>query len=57
LASSHDGQHWGRDQTPYFEPDPDETAWDHAHVWMDYQTAAELNALLPSILDSEFRGE
>ncbi len=37
LAWSRDGRHWVRDQEPYFEPDADETAWDHAHAWMDYQ--------------------
>ena len=37
LAWSRDGRHWVRDQEPYFEPDADETAWDHAHGWMDYQ--------------------
>jgi hypothetical protein len=37
LAWSRDGRHWVRDQTPYFEPDPDVNAWDHAHAWMDCQ--------------------
>jgi len=37
LAWSYDGIHWMRDQTPFFEPDPDPAAWDHAHAWIDEQ--------------------
>jgi hypothetical protein len=37
LAWSRDGLHWTRDQAPYFEPDPDPSAWDHAHAWIDEQ--------------------
>jgi hypothetical protein len=37
LAWTRDGEHWVRDREPFFEPDPREGAWDHAHAWMDYQ--------------------
>lgn len=37
LAWSRDGRHWVRDREPFFEPDPDPAAWDHAHAWMDWQ--------------------
>ncbi len=37
LAWTRDGQTWFRDQTPFFEPDPQPGAWDHAHAWMDFQ--------------------
>ena len=37
LVWTRDGEHWVRDQTPFFEPDPQTGAWDHAHAWMDYQ--------------------
>jgi hypothetical protein len=37
LAWSWDGEYWVRDPTPFFEPDPDPNAWDHAHAWLDYQ--------------------
>lgn len=37
LAWSHDGESWVRDQEPFFEPDPDPQAWDHAHAWVDCQ--------------------
>ena len=37
LAWSRDGLHWVRDQSPFFEPDPDPSAWDHAHAWIDEQ--------------------
>ncbi len=37
LAWSYDGEHWIRDQSPFFEPDPDPCAWDHAHAWIDDQ--------------------
>jgi len=37
LAWTRDGRHWERDLTPYFEPDPDPRAWDHAHAWIDEQ--------------------
>jgi hypothetical protein len=32
LAWSHDGENWIRDLEPYFEPDPQVGAWDHAHA-------------------------
>jgi hypothetical protein len=37
LAWTRDGKHWVRDTEPFFEPDPDVDAWDHAHAWLDYQ--------------------
>ena len=37
LAWTRDGAHWIRDLEPFFEPDPNPKAWDHAHAWMDYQ--------------------
>ncbi|MHB8972443.1 MAG: hypothetical protein ACYC3X_21245 [Pirellulaceae bacterium] len=37
LAWSRDGQHWSRDLEPFFEPDPNVDAWDHAHAWIDQQ--------------------
>jgi hypothetical protein len=37
LAWTRDGTNWVRDLEPFFEPDPDPNAWDHAHAWMDYQ--------------------
>lgn len=37
LAWTRDGQHWVRDLEPFFEPDPDPNAWDHAHAWLDWQ--------------------
>ena len=37
LAWTRDGEHWVRDLEPFFEPDPDPKAWDHAHAWMDWQ--------------------
>jgi len=37
LAWTRDGKHWTRDREPFFEPDPDVNAWDHAHAWLDYQ--------------------
>jgi hypothetical protein len=37
LAWSRDGEHWIRDQAPFFEPDPKPGAWDHAHAWIDCQ--------------------
>ncbi len=37
LAWTRDGLHWTRDKEPFFEPDPNPEAWDHAHAWMDYQ--------------------
>jgi hypothetical protein len=37
LAWSRDGTHWVRDQEPFFEPDPNVEAWDHAHAWIDQQ--------------------
>lgn len=39
LAWSRDGEHWVRDTEPFFEPDPEVGAWDHAHAWLDYQLA------------------
>jgi hypothetical protein len=39
LAWSRDGEHWVRDRTPFFEPDPKPEAWDHAHAWLDYQVS------------------
>lgn len=37
LAWTRDGKHWVRDTDPFFEPDPDPAAWDHAHAWLDWQ--------------------
>lgn len=37
LAWTRDGKHWVRDTEPFFEPDPDPAAWDHAHAWLDWQ--------------------
>ena len=37
LVWSRDGVHWTRDETPFFEGDPDPNAWDHAHAWGDFQ--------------------
>ncbi|HNQ90601.1 MAG TPA: hypothetical protein PKM73_18460 [Verrucomicrobiota bacterium] len=37
LAWTHDGDHWIRDPTPFFEPAPERGAWDHAHAWIDEQ--------------------
>jgi hypothetical protein len=37
LAWSYDGKHWMRDQAAFFEPDPNPSAWDHAHAWIDEQ--------------------
>ncbi|MBI2434341.1 MAG: hypothetical protein HYV26_15900 [Candidatus Hydrogenedentes bacterium] len=37
LAWSHDGEHWTRDTTPFFSPNPERGAWDHAHAWIDEQ--------------------
>jgi len=37
LAWTRDGVTWVRDREPFFEPNPDAGAWDHAHAWMDYQ--------------------
>jgi hypothetical protein len=37
LAWTRDGCHWVRDQEPFFEPDPNVEAWDHAHAWIDQQ--------------------
>lgn len=37
LAWTRDGEHWVRDIEPFFEPDPDPNAWDHAHAWLDWQ--------------------
>ncbi|MFH1921710.1 MAG: hypothetical protein ABIP48_17740 [Planctomycetota bacterium] len=37
LAWTRDGEHWVRDTTPFFEPDPNPAAWDHAHAWADFQ--------------------
>ncbi len=37
LAWTRDGEQWVRDLEPFFEPDPDPDAWDHAHAWLDYQ--------------------
>lgn len=37
LAWTRDGKNWVRDLEPFFEPDPQVGAWDHAHAWMDYQ--------------------
>jgi hypothetical protein len=37
LAWTRDGGHWVRDLEPFFEPDPDPNAWDHAHAWLDWQ--------------------
>jgi hypothetical protein len=37
LAWSRDGAHWIRDPEPFFEPDPQVGAWDHAHAWLDCQ--------------------
>jgi hypothetical protein len=37
LAWTRDGKHWTRDAAPFFEPDPQAGAWDHAHAWIDEQ--------------------
>lgn len=37
LAWTRDGEHWVRDREPFFEPDPQPGAWDHAHAWIDRQ--------------------
>jgi hypothetical protein len=37
LAWSRDAVHWTRDLEPFFEPDPNVDAWDHAHAWIDQQ--------------------
>jgi hypothetical protein len=37
IAWTRDGKHWVRDTTPFFEPDPQAGAWDHAHAWIDEQ--------------------
>ena len=37
LSWSRDGTHWSRDLEPFFEPDPNVDAWDHAHAWIDQQ--------------------
>lgn len=37
LAWTRDGIHWVRDREPFFEPDPQPGAWDHAHAWIDWQ--------------------
>jgi hypothetical protein len=37
LAWTRDGKHWVRDLEPFFEPDPNPDAWDHAHAWLDFQ--------------------
>jgi hypothetical protein len=41
LAWTRDGEHWVRDQLPFFEPDPTVGVWDHAHAWIDYQVPVE----------------
>ncbi len=41
LAWSYDGEHWIRDQDVFFEPDPNPSAWDHAHAWIDEQLVIE----------------
>jgi hypothetical protein len=45
LAWSRDGEHWVRDQTPFFEPDPTPGAWDHAHAWMDSQVPVDTRCI------------
>jgi hypothetical protein len=37
LAWSRDGETWTRDPEPFFRPDPQQGAWDHAHAWIDEQ--------------------
>lgn len=37
LAWSRDGGTWTRDPEPFFQPDPQQGAWDHAHAWIDEQ--------------------
>lgn len=37
LAWTRDGRYWVRDLQPFFQPDPDAAAWDHAHAWLDFQ--------------------
>ncbi|MFA6245085.1 MAG: hypothetical protein WC655_29350 [Candidatus Hydrogenedentales bacterium] len=39
LAWSRDGETWTRDTTHFFDPDPRQGAWDHAHAWIDEQVA------------------
>lgn len=41
LAWSRDGQRWARDTTPFFSPNPEAGAWDHAHAWIDEQVAVD----------------
>jgi len=37
LAWSRNGETWVRDPEPFFQPDPQKGAWDHAHAWIDEQ--------------------
>lgn len=37
LAWTRDGETWVRDLEPFFAPDPQKGAWDHAHAWIDDQ--------------------
>ncbi len=37
LAWSRDGETWTRDPEPFFQRNPQQGAWDHAHAWIDEQ--------------------
>ncbi|HOZ45090.1 MAG TPA: PA14 domain-containing protein [Candidatus Hydrogenedentes bacterium] len=37
LAWSHDGETWTRELAPFFDRNPEQGSWDHAHAWIDEQ--------------------
>lgn len=41
LAWSRDGDTWVRDPAHFFDPDPRQGAWDHAHAWIDEQVLVD----------------
>lgn len=41
LAWSRNGDTWIRDPQPFFRPDPQKGAWDHAHAWIDEHLPVE----------------
>ncbi len=41
LAWSRDGKTWVRDTEPFFERNPERSAWDHSHAWIDEQLIVE----------------
>jgi hypothetical protein len=41
LAWSRDGETWVRDRAHFFDPDPRQGAWDHAHAWIDEQVVVD----------------